>query len=207
MRNLIIIFVVVISSLNFGISQSEFGIKIGISSHDFTSKNLINRDKLKLSIENASYGFEFGLYGRIGILGLNLQPELLFSSNTVYYRYQDFSNVNTVDKITSATYNKVDIPILLVVNAAFFKFYLGPVGQYEFDYIKSLFSKEEISGVNNKLRLGYQLGAGVSFNGLTIDLRYESNFSDYINSLEIGGKHFDISNRPSRYITSLWFKI
>ncbi len=207
MRNLIIILVIAIASINVGVSQSEFGIKLGISSYDFTSKNLINQDELRLSIENSSYGFEFGIYGRIGILGLNLQPELLFSSNTVYYHFQDFSNVNTIDKITSATYNRVDIPVLLVVNAAFFKFYLGPVGQYEFDYIKSLFSKEEVPGVNNKLSLGYQLGGGISFNGLTIDLRYESNFSDYINSLQIGGRQFDISNRPSRYILSLWFRI
>ncbi len=207
MRNLIIILVVVVFSIRANYAQGELGFKVGVSSYDFAAKSLINKEALKLSIDHASYGFEFGMYGRIGILGLYLQPEVLFRSNTVNYHLQDFSNVGTIDKITSATYNRVDIPVLLMANAAFFKFYLGPVGQYEFDYIKSLLSKQKKTSIENKFYIGYQLGLGISFNGLTLDLRYESNFSDYTDSFEFGGKQYNVSNRPSRYILSLWFKI
>ncbi len=207
MKKFIVILVVIMFSVKANYAQGELGVKVGVSSYDFSGKNLINKEELRLSIYNASYGFEFGMYGRIGILGLNVQPELTFRSNTVNYHLQDFSNVSTIDKITSATYNRIDVPVLLMANAAFFKFYLGPVGQYEFDYIKSLLSKQKKTSIENKFYIGYQLGLGISLNGLTLDLRYESNFSDYTDSFQLGGKQYNVSNRPSRYILSLWFKI
>ena len=57
------------------------------------------------------------------------------------------------------------------------------------------------------LTYGYQLGAGVTFSGLTIDVRYEGNFSKSIKSFNIDGKTYEIDDSPSRVIFSLWFKL
>ena len=198
---------ILVASINSSFSQSEFGIKIGMSTYDIPKDNITNSSDLKLSIKSASYGFQAGVYGRLGILGINIQPEILFNSNTYNYKISNLNNVDSLGQIRSTKYQNLDIPVMIMFSPAFFKVYAGPVGHYFINNISDFKDTDKIKEEFKNLTYGYQLGAGVTFSGLTIDVRYEGNFSKSIKSFNIDGKTYEIDDSPSRVIFSLWFKL
>ena len=73
-----------LSTLSY--AQFELGLKTGISSTDLSPKSiLINNDgnNMTLSIQEANYGFHFGLYTRITIANIFIEPSFLFNSSSV----------------------------------------------------------------------------------------------------------------------------
>lgn len=207
MKNVFLSFVLflLISSPIF--SQSEFGFKLGISSYDIPKSEIGNTEDLQLTIKDASYGFQAGIYGRLGLLGIYVQPELLFNSNFVNYRLQDLNNLDTLDKIRTARYQNLDLPVMLIISPSIFKIYAGPVGHYFINNMSDFTKKDKIKEIFNNLTYGYQAGVGIAFSGVTIDVRYESNFSKNIKTFIVDETEFKIDKSPSRFIFSLWFKI
>lgn len=189
------------------LSQNEFGFKLGLSSYDIQTNNIANTEDLQISIKDASYGFQAGVYGRLGLLGIYVQPEILFNSNFVNYRLQDLNNLDTLDNIRTTKYQNLDLPVMLMVTPSIFKLYAGPVGHYFINDISDFTKKDEIKELFNNLTFGYQAGIGVAFSGLVIDVRYESNFSKNIKTFVVDETEFKIDKSPSRFIFSLWFKI
>lgn len=188
-------------------SQNEFGFKLGISSYDIQKSEIGNTEDLQLTIKDASYGFQAGLYGRLGLLGIYVQPEVLLNSNFVNYRLQDLNNLDTLDKIRTAKYQNLDIPLMLMITPSIFKIYAGPVGHYFINDISDFTKKDKIKEIFNNLTYGYQAGVGIEFSGVALDIRYESNFSKNIKTFIVDEKEFKIDKSPSRFIFSLWFKI
>jgi hypothetical protein len=199
--------ILLLVSINSSFAQSEFGIKVGMSTYDIPKDDIQNSSDLKLSIKSASYGFQAGVYGRLGILGINIQPEILFNSNTYTYKLSNLNNVDSLDQIRSTKYQNLDIPVMVMFTPAFFKLYAGPVGHYHINNISDFKDKDNIKEVFKNLTYGYQLGAGITFSGLTFDVRYEGNISKSIKTFKIDGKTYDIDDSPSRVIFSLWFKL
>ncbi len=188
-------------------AQNEFGIKLGVSSYDLPNSEINSSKDLKLSLNDASYGLHFGVYGRIGILGINLQPEILFNSNPYHYKLNDLTNVDSLDNIRTTKYQNLDIPVLIMLSPAFFKLYAGPVGHYRIKSISDFTSKDKVIEIFNNLKFGYQFGAGITLNGLTVDVRYEGNFSKTFKTFSIDGHEYQVDDSPSRVNISLWFKL
>ena len=207
MKKILIFIGVILIISNSIFSQSEFGFKIGLSSYDLATKNIGSSSDLKLSIDNASYGIHAGLYGRIGIMGLYIQPEILFNSNTINYKIEDLGNIDNLNQIRTTKYQNLDIPVMIMFTPSFFKLYAGPVGHYLVNDITEFKQKDKIKELFNNLTYGYQMGVGVTLNGLTLDVRYEGSFTNRLNTFVIDGKEFNFDHSPSRYIFSLWFKL
>jgi len=202
---LILIFAIVLVS-GISYSQNEMGLKIGLSSYDLPKNNYTNSKDVKLSIESALYGFQFGMYARIGLLGFYIQPEIDFNSNRVRYRIHDLDNLDTLNSIRTSTYRNIDIPVLFMINPSIFRFYAGPVGHYLIGDVSDFTHKDKIKEILNNLKYGYQTGVGVSFKSITVDLRYEGSISKTVKTFEIDGKEYSLDDSKSRYIFSIWFK-
>ena len=186
-------------------SQNELGLKLGLTSYDLAQKEIGSTEELKLSIKDAGYGFQFGIYGRIGLLGLYVQPEILLNSNIVRYKLEDLDNLDTLAQIRSTKYQDLDIPVLIMISPGFFKIYAGPVGHYHYKKISEFTNRDKIKEALNNLTYGYQFGVGITFNSLTLDVRYESNFSNTFKTFIIDDKEFKIDESPARVIFSAWF--
>ena len=115
----------------------------------------------------------------MGLLGIYIQPEIIFNSNRVSYKLDDLTIADTIEEIRTTRYQNIDVPVLLMVTPSIFKIYAGPVGHYFLNSISDIDDKYKIKEEFEKLRYGYQLGAGITFKGLTVDVRYEGNFSKY----------------------------
>ncbi|MBK7094280.1 MAG: outer membrane beta-barrel protein [Saprospiraceae bacterium] len=147
------------------------------------------------------------MYGRLGLLGIYLQPEILFNSNTVSYKLSDLTSADTIEQIRTSRYQNIDIPVLLMLTPSIFKIYGGPVGPLFSNSVSDIDNKYEIKEEFKNLRYGYQLGAGLTIKGLTVDFRYEGNFSKNYKTFVIDGKEFKSDDSPSRILLSLWFSI
>lgn len=192
---------------NLSFSQNEIGLKFGLSSYDFSTNQNITTSKIKLAIDNASYGFQAGIYARIGLFGFYLQPELDFNSNTINYRIKNLNNLDSLNQIRTSSYKNIDVPVLFMITPSIFKIYAGPVGHYLINDVSDFLKKDKIKEMAKNLKYGYQLGLGVSINSLTLDVRYEGNFYKNIKSFEIDGKEYYLDDSKSRFIFSIWFRL
>jgi len=189
------------------LAQNEFGLKFGLSSYDLPKNKSLTADNIKLSIQDASYGFQAGVYGRIGLLGLYIQPEVLFNSNSVNFKIDDLNNLDTLNQIRTSSYKSLDIPVLFMITPSILKIYTGPVAHYLIDDISDFTKKDKLEEMFENLTYGYQLGVAASLGSLTIDVRYEGSFNKRIKTFIIDNQEFHLDDSPSRFIFSLWFRL
>lgn len=164
----------------------RFGLKAGA--------NLTN---LSGSIENDGFyknkvGFVGGAMLNVGLLAdgfLSLQPEVLYSQKG--YKYDESAVFNTVSYSGKSTYNYIDVPVLLKLNAGGVFFEAGP--QYSYLLNVKDDSQQSIAGVVNtnytadrsldrvnRNEIGYVAGLGFQSNGgFLLDVRYNGSFTDF----------------------------
>jgi len=148
-------------------------------------------------------GFHAGLFGRLDLGRLYLQPELVYNEkgSRVTIPAGAGATGGTTDEVKLKT---LDVPVLLGVKlvdaeVANLRLMGGPV------FSNTLQQRSEalqrISEKNfsfNKQNVGYQVGLGVDIATITLDARYESSLREI--SSEFG-------SRPSLFMLSLGFKI
>jgi len=218
MRKTILVILVavftVVSTTNAQILR--FGVKGGVSSSnvkfdDITS--ITTTDNLKeFAVEQgeSKLGLHFGFFGRIQILGLFIQPELLFThaqgeviltdvtANQVYTEAQKF--------------NKIDIPVLVGWKLGPARIGLGPVASImlsEKDGLKDKLNTlvPTADNVENNFKnatFGYQVGVGLDIlKKISLDVRYEGNLSKLGSGISLGGVNYTTDQRNPQWIFSL----
>lgn len=167
-----------------------FGVKGGVnyatSGKYFTDAGSIWKNP------QASTGYHFGAFYKLGNYDLFLRPELIYS-NTKFD-----AGVGTVKL------QRLDAPVLVGMN--FFKF-ISLVGGPSFHYsLKDNYSDFFENSPNKKLFLGYQFGLGFNVGPVGLDLRYERVFNDQKMTLDQFLKRKD-KFRTEQIILGLSFQI
>ncbi len=205
MKKVLIVIIATVLSFSYSYSQNEIGIKLGLSSYDLPGKMYTDSKNLKITIKDASYGFQFGAFARIGLFGFYIQPELDFNSNTVHYKLEKLNQFDTLNSIRTSTYRNIDIPILFMISPSIFRLYAGPVGHYLINGVSDFTERDKVKEILSNLKYGYQIGIGASIKNITLDIRYEGSISRSIKTFEIDGKEFNLDDSKSRYIFSIWY--
>lgn len=194
----------------------RFGVKGGVSSSN------VKFDKTDLEVPTASdikkfrveqgdskLGLHFGVFGRIQIMGLFIQPEVLFTQTKGEVVINDLTTSNAVSSIAKQKFNKFDIPVMVGWKFGPARVGLGPVASFvvgESDGLKDKI-KEFNDTVKNDFKgatFGYQIGVGLDIlKFATIDLKYEGNLSKLGNGLNIGGNDFKFDQRNPQFIASI----
>jgi hypothetical protein len=185
----------------------KYGVKLGVSTTDVSPNDLgikSGSDSFRLKLDNAGYGYQFGVFARAKFLGLYVQPELLFNSNKATYSLKSITGAAITDSIRTETYNRLDIPIMIGfqlfktvrVNA-------GPIAHINIGSTSELTNTAGYDAKFNTATWGYQAGVGFDLGKLGIDLRYEGNFSNFGDHLSFGGKSYAFDTKPSRLVATL----
>lgn len=185
----------------------RLGLRAGVSSTNLETENLFsseNSNNFQLAIENANYGYHVGLFARMG-RKLYLQPEILFNSNSIDYKYTDLSNGETVSSILKEKYQYVDIPLMVGAKLGFFRIQGGAVGHIFLNSDTELTAIQEFTQNFKDLTLGWQAGIGLDLGRFLIDLKYEGNFNHAGEHIVISGNQYQFSQMPTRMIASLGF--
>ncbi len=191
------------------ISQIEFGAKLGIHSTELVSDGIkfdLNDRKLRLDYANSNYGTHFGLYSRVKLLGIYVEPSLLFNSTKTNYKLYDYTTTENLKDAFSETYYNLDIPVMVGFKASILRIFLGPVAHIHIANSSELTNISGYSAKFNSATYGFQTGIGVNLWKLRFDLSYEGNFSKFGNHINIGSNQFAFDSSPSRIIGTLGYK-
>jgi len=204
MKNFLFAILFSIAFIGTSYAQVKAGIKLGVSTYDmklgdFVVTNGDKFDNLTNAIDNSSFGYQFGLFARLG-RGLHIQPEFIFNSNRI--GFQTTTDEGTFN--TTETFNNIDIPILVGIKLGPLHAQAGPVGRFY------LGSDEQVAKVidnfqddEDRLKLGYQAGFGLDLWRVSLDFRYEGSLKHFGNAINIDGSAFALDNKAGRVVASI----
>jgi hypothetical protein len=184
----------------------KFGLCAGLSSssvHFSDVNNVVNGStSYKIVASNASVGFHFGLFGRIKIANLFVQPELLFTSSGGQVKVTDLTANTSVVK--DQKFNKIDIPVLAGLKFGPARIEAGPVASFMLSQKANFLDAAAYKADFKKATIGYQAGVGLDIlKTLTLDLKYEGRLSKIGNGINVGGTAYPFDSRNSQLILSL----
>lgn len=189
-----------IGGFSVNAQNAEFGLKGGLNygaTGEYESVNDATGDFVNSFDGNDKTGFHAGVFAQFEILGIFLQPELMYTElNTDYDTFE-------------YKLSKIDAPVLLGLNVLGpLNIKAGPSFQYVLD--NDLDNSDfKVSDVENDITVGYQLGAGLDLGRLGFDLRYEGAFSENtaFGLNETAQERFTIDSRPSQWILSVSYSL
>lgn len=207
MKKLITIILVVLISIP-AFSQLKFGIKAGVSTSSLsmgTVKTLTSGTTSYTvdALTTAKYGFNGGVFMRLTIFGLYIQPELLLDTRTNEYTVK---NVQTsVSSIVKQNFNKLDIPVMLGIKFGPLRLNAGPSASILINSPKDLIDSPDFKGMYSRMTVGYQAGIGVDLlKTLTFDIRYEGSLKKYQNRIKnLAGTSVNLDDRANAFVFSL----
>jgi hypothetical protein len=214
MKKLSLILLFTLFALPTVFGQIQFGIKGGIvsasSSLDKDITDLptsVNYEELKMKAQDAKVGFQAGLFGRISLAALYVQPELLFTSTSSKVKVSQIDTDNpdaTVSTIKNQEFKKIDIPIMVGWKFGPARLQAGPVGSIMLDQKSALEAAYDYQEEFNGATWGYQVGVGLDLlNTLTLDAKYEGSLSKLGESVSIGDRDYAIDNRANQFVVTV----
>lgn len=198
-----------ISSWAYGIAQIEIGFKAGLSSYDLAHEGLLIKNSsgiLEWNTQNAGYGHHLGMYTRMTLWSVYLEPSLLFNSNTINHHISYYSEEGLVNVIKNEKYNHLNLPVVAGIKVGALRFHGGVVGHFLIDRVGEVFEFDQYSQKLQRATYGWQAGTGVDILRLRLDLSYEGNFERFGDEIVIQGKSYAFAKTPGRLILTCGFR-
>jgi hypothetical protein len=191
-------------------AQIQFGLKAGLATESLQGEEFRldreGRQDLLFAIADADYGFQFGALLRIPLSDrFDIQTELTFNSAKTDFRIDDPDN-SVASGIFRERYNDINIPLLASWKLAFLRFQVGPVGHVYVSSISDLMDDQGIERTFDSFNLGYTIGGSIDIGKITLDVRYDGNFSRYGEDIMIDGGSIRIDQAPRRWIGSVAYR-
>src|SRR5690606_14731264 len=152
---------------------------------------------------DAKYGIHFGVFVRAQLLGVYIEPSIIFNSNSIDYAVQDLRDDQLFTELRKESYQQLTIPIIFGIKTGILRIGTGPVGHIFIDSSSELL---QISGYQQRfddLQWGWQGVLGLDLWKLRFDLRYEGRFSKHGGHFEFFGEKYQFSSNPNRLIASV----
>ncbi len=210
MKNSVLILVLGLLSLNLQ-AQFDFGIKAGINTYQidetisFVSTNS-PQSEFSYAVKNTNIGYHFGLYGQFNLGAFIIQPEILFNSDDIDFVLKSEDDPANFDRVINQSYKNLDVPLLVKFKIGPARIMAGPVGHFyidnKIDFVEGIINEP----IENQFRLGYQMGLGIAFWKLHVDLKYEGNFSTFGEDITIYGTELAFSKNAQRLILSAGYE-
>ena len=219
MKKTVVILIALITVVTSANAQFlRFGIKGGVTSSNIkfdkaTLNDITTNDGLKdfvVEQGNSKLGMQFGLFGRIQVLGLYIQPEVLFTHAEGEVVLNDLTSAQAFTEVQK--FNKVDVPVIVGWKLGPARIGLGPVASFMLsekdglkDKLTSLVPTEDNVANNFKnATFGYQVGVGLDIlKKIAIDVKYEGNLSTLGSGITLGGNDYKFDQRNPQWIFSV----
>ncbi|RMG28633.1 MAG: hypothetical protein D6730_05230 [Bacteroidetes bacterium] len=188
----------------------KMGAKVGIGSRtvspgDLFLSNADALDSLKVSFSSSKPSFQAGLFARLTLLGIYIQPEILLTFTNATYEKSDVYNNNGQQVSLDEKLVYMDIPLTAGLKVAFLRVQGGPV-------FTTLLGKKseltEIDGLERNFKeaaIAGQLGLGLDIGDLILDLKYEFPLSRNRDHFNFLGESYGLSTRKSQLIASVGY--
>lgn len=191
-------------------SQVNMGIKAGLSTTSVSMADAKTLTSMSVNysvdaLKVANYGFHAGLFFRFTVLGIYLQPEVVFASTENQYNVTNVT-ANTAAVVKTQKFNKLDIPVMIGLKLGPLRLNAGPSATILINSPEALINDANLQSVYSKMSFGYQAGVGLDIlKTLTIDLRYEGSLKQYQNQIKnlTGSTTINLDDRSNAFLLSL----
>lgn len=194
---ILVLFAVILSSGAF--AQFSWGLKAGATSNNFKLEEPLNISTQQTieAVKQASWGFHGGAFVRLSMLGIMIQPEVIFSMAENNMLVTDAG----IEEIKSQKFNKLDIPVLLGVKLGPVRLMAGPAASVMISSASDLIENAE--NLYKAATFGYQAGVGVDIlKKITLDVRYEGGLNNFGDEITIGQETFTLDGRNNAILIS-----
>lgn len=179
--------------------------------------NFYNISAPSITFTPSSYdmGYHFGAFARVKLLGIFVQPELIFSQTktTLNIKEQNKEDLaaSFLESTSQITYTNFDIPVMVGVKLGPLRLNAGPVASFKLGNNSDESATDEINGMVNdftevtkKATFGGQAGVGLDILGkVTLDVRYEFPLSKLGDSVKLGDYTYNTDQRASQFLASI----
>jgi hypothetical protein len=190
------------SILSFAYAQVDFGLRGGIGLSNIDVRDFETVDGVTdLQAGDAKLNYHAGVYLKVKLLGLFVQPELLFSHIQQDLRPKYSASANGPSEL-SITFNRIDVPALIGTQIGPFRLMAGP--------IFSIHTNEVTKNLEDDLKLGsfgYQAGLGLEIGKICVDLRYEDHLSPFASQLLVNNTAYLADLRASMFKLAIGYKL
>ncbi|MEM7101852.1 MAG: hypothetical protein AAF502_01900 [Bacteroidota bacterium] len=139
---------------NEAIAQVKFGLKGGTSIKVAEAADIFDGN---MNIQDATFGAHGGVFMRVNVVGIILQPEA-----------------------TISTLKNIDLPLLGGFKLGPVRGLAGPMLRFDLDRNANQPPGNQMS-LGDSMLIGFQAGVGVDIKKISLDMRYESNLSGISN--------------------------
>jgi hypothetical protein len=204
MKKLFAILVVALISIQ-AFSQIDFGLKVGAASTTVPTYDVSTGTSNIDAVKNSQWGFEAGVFLRLALAGIYIQPEVSFASTSFDY---NVSSTGVTPSEVAQTFNRLSVPILLGVKLGPVRLNAGPAASIMIGSPKDLVNDPDFEQMYKSALWGYQAGIGIDvLKHLTFDARYAGSFGENSgDAVDIGGQTFQLNYGKSSFILSVGFK-
>ncbi len=204
-------------------AQVKFGLRGGVSSSQFTLDDAIEvssaddtNTSLKINARSAKVGFHFGGMMQITIVGMYIQPELLFVSAGGEVEVTEVGNngEEISSTIADQRFLKLDVPVIAGWKVGPARFGLGPVASFNMssnNELENIIEDEVGDGAAAKEKFSsaswsLQLNTGLNVLGkVAIDVKYEIGLSKLGSGVEIDNTNYNFTQRNNQLIFSVGY--
>jgi len=182
-------------------SQIKFGIKAGAATATVPKYNLTLGTTNIEALKDAAWGFHGGLFLRLTLFGVYIQPEAYLATNTYEYKV----TTGTIEDIKKQTFNRLDVPVLVGFKVGPLRLNAGPAATVQIGSPKALIDDPNFEEMYKGATFGYQAGVGIDlFKKLTLDARYEGSLSGkFGDAVTIGSQTFKLDQRQPAFVISV----
>ena len=190
-------------------SQIKFGITAGastttLSMSTFTTPFLGNSAYTVDALKSAKYGFQGGVFMRLSLLGIYIQPSLLLATSSNEYSVENLQTYES--SIVKQSFNRLEVPIMVGLKLGPVRLNVGPAASLLLNSPKTLVSDTDYKSIYSKMTFGYQAGIGIDIlKILTFDIKYEGSLKKYQNQIQglASGTKFNLDDRSNAFILSV----
>jgi hypothetical protein len=204
MKKTIVLVIAVILALP-AFSQLNFGIMAGVSTTSVAMDNVpIPSSSYTIKdLKSSNFGFHAGVFLRLGIKKLYVQPELLLSTRSTKYSIMGLDTTSVTQVFT-----RLNVPVMLGFKFGPIRLNAGPSFNFLINSPKDLIKGDEYKSINKSMTMGYQAGLGLDvLKKLTIDLRFEGSLKRYQNQIQTAaGDKIALDDRPNTFLLSFGYK-
>ncbi len=182
--------------------QFKFGVSGGMNFSYVSPKTLSVADYHISTLDDRYTGFHIGLMSQISVLGIFIQPELLYTSIGNEMRVDEAGEPT---QFYSRKINRLDIPVMVGTKLGPVRIGVAPVGSIllsESSELKEIVGEDSRENYND-MTFGLQFGFGFDVSNLLIDFRYEYGLSALGDGVMIDGEELQFDSRPKQIIVSL----
>lgn len=200
-KSFLAVLAVFMCSLSYG-QFFNIGPKVGIGQSTVRVNETVNN--IRYETGDAIFSYHFGGFLRFQPNEfLFIQPEVLFTSAGGNIRATE----GNIQRAVDLNYNRLDIPVLIgpqFGRDVKFRVFAGPMASF----LLSADATTELGEGNVRdsyrdMNWGYQVGIGVDFWNLIIDLKYEGHLHAFGDRLE----NAEVRQTNSQFLLSAGFKI